>query len=84
MAFLFGEAARPDETFFVVDLKDVVENLQVHRAGEKIFADAFHDVGQGLAGFSGFHKFVVERADGIDADDFDVRDFFLSDSGRRR
>jgi hypothetical protein len=62
---------------FVAHLQDVVENLQVHCAGEKIFADAFDDVGEGLAGVSRFHFFVVERADGVHADNFDVRIFFF-------
>ena len=76
-AFLLREAARPDETFFVVDLEDVVENFQIHGGGEEIFADAFDDVGEGLADFSGLDLFVVQRADGIHADDFDVGILFL-------
>ena len=76
-AFQFDEAARDDEALLVVDLNHIVENLQVHRGGEKIFADAFDDVGLGLDRFAGFTKIVVERADRIDADNFDVGIFFL-------
>ena len=57
--------------------KDVVENLQIHGAGEEILADAFDDVGEGLADFSGLDLFVVERADRIHADNFDVGILFL-------
>ncbi len=62
-AFLLGQAAGPDETFFVVYLKDVIENFEIHGARENIFADAFDDVGEGFADLSGFDEFVVERAD---------------------
>src|SRR5271170_2096121 len=75
--FLFGEAARPDETFFVADLVDVVENFQIHGAREKIFADAFDDIGEGFAGVAGFYFFVVERADGVHADYFDFGILFF-------
>src|SRR5213596_3768748 len=47
-AFHFREAARNHETFFVVDLDNVVQDFQVHRCGEEILADAFHDVGLSL------------------------------------
>ena len=46
-------------------------------AGKNIFADAFDDVSVRLADFSGFHEFVVERADRIDADNFYFGIFFL-------
>src|SRR5208282_3686005 len=75
--FLFGETAGPDETFFVADLEDVVHNFQIHGAREKIFTDAFDYVGEGLAGFSSFHFFVVERANRVHADYFDVGILFL-------
>ncbi len=76
-SFLFREAPGPDETFFVIHLVDVVQNFHVHRAGEKIFADAFDHVRDRFADLAGFEEFVVKRADGIDADDFDVGIFFF-------
>ena len=76
-AFHFHQAARHDEAFFVVDLEHVVDNLQIHRGGKKIFADTFDDVGFRLHRFAALHEIVVERADGIDADNFDVGIVFL-------
>ena len=76
-AFQLGEAARDDETLFIVHLNDVVENLHVHGGRKKILADAFDDVGSGLDGFAGLEEIVVERAEGIDADDFDGGIFFF-------
>src|SRR6201984_3471872 len=75
--FLLGEAACPDETFFVIHLDNIVDDFQIHGAGEKIFANSFHNVGGGLAYFARLHEIVVERAYRIDADDFDVRIFFF-------
>src|SRR3989442_2797009 len=69
----FRKPARHDETFLVIDLKDVIQDFQIHGRGEKVFADAFDDVGFGLDGLSGFDEVVVKRAIGIDADDFHVR-----------
>ena len=83
-AFHLREAARDDETFFVIDLKDVVEDFQVHGGGEKILADAFDNVGLGLDRFSGFEKIVVERTNGIDADNFYGGIFFFQIISRRR
>src|SRR6185437_3795748 len=79
-AFLFREAARPDERFLVGDLQNVVENFEIHRRGENIFADAFHDVGFRLADVSRREKFVIERADGVHADDFYGGIFFLGET----
>src|SRR6266404_1676149 len=76
-AFQLHQAARDHETFFVVDLDDVVADFQVHGGGEKIFADAFDDVGLGLHGFAALDEVVVKRAVGVDADDFDAGIFFL-------
>src|SRR5262249_23637127 len=73
----FREAAGPDETFLVVHLDHFVHDLQVHGTGEKVFADAFHDVGGGFSDGAIFHEFVVKRADGIHADDFDFWIFFF-------
>ena len=52
--FLLREAARPDETFLVVHLNHVIENCEIHGAGENIFADSFDDVGVRLADVAGF------------------------------
>ena len=45
MPSIFTRRRAHDEAFFVVDLNDVVENLQIHRRREEILADAFDDVG---------------------------------------
>lgn len=78
-AFLLGEAAGPDEAFLVGDLNDVVEDVEMHGGGENVFADAFDDVGHGLADFAGLDEFVVEGADGVDADDFYGGIFFFEE-----
>src|SRR5580704_6467414 len=70
--FEFDQTAREDEALFIVDLKDVVENLEIHGSREKILADAFDDVGLGLDGFAALEEIVVEGADGIDSDNFDA------------
>src|SRR6266705_5339199 len=51
----------------------------MHGGGENVFADALDDIGVGLTDFAGLHIFVIERADGVDADDFDLRIFFLEE-----
>src|SRR5229473_7547235 len=76
-AFQFHETPRDYEALFVIDLDDVVADFQVHGGGEKIFADAFDNVGLGLHGLATFHEIVVERAVGVDADDFDAGIFFI-------
>jgi len=68
----FGQAARDDETFLIIDLKDVVQDFQIHGRRKKILTDAFHDVRLGLDGLPGLDEIVVERAKGIDANDFDA------------
>ena len=83
-AFVLHQLARADEAFLVGDLQHVVEHLEIHGRRENILADAFDDVGARLADLAGLEEFVVERPDGIDADDLYVRDFFPSGSGRRR
>ena len=52
-SFQLRQAARRHEAFLVIHLDDVVQNVHVHGGGKKIFADAFHHVGAGLADFSG-------------------------------
>ena len=76
-SFLLGEAARPDETLFVIDLDHVVQNREIHRGRENVFADSFHHVGVRLADVAGFRVFVEKRAERIDADHFYVRILFL-------
>src|SRR6202171_4232871 len=76
-ALQLGQAARDDETFLIIDLKDVVQDFQIHSCWKKILADAFHNVRLGLDGLPGLDEIIVERAKGIDADDFDVGVFFL-------
>src|SRR6202521_5544481 len=76
-AFQLRQAARNDETFFVVHLKDVVQDFQIHGRREEILADAFHNVGLGFDGLSGFDEIVVERAEGIHPDNFDAGISFL-------
>src|SRR5229473_1972840 len=76
-ALQLRQAARDDETFFVVHLDDIVQDFQIHGCRKEILADAFHNVGLGLDGLSGLDEIVVERAEGIDADDFDAGIFFL-------
>src|SRR5882757_4974494 len=78
-AFHFCQAARNDEAFLVVDLNDVVEDFQIHGRGEKILADAFHNIGFGFDGLPGFDEIVVQRAVGIDADNFYFGIFFLQE-----
>ena len=50
-SFLLHEAPRPDETFLVVHLDDVIDNLEIHGGRENVLADAFDDVRFGLADF---------------------------------
>src|SRR6266705_1609063 len=76
-AFQLRQSARNDETFFVVHLKDIVQDFQIHGRREEILADAFHNVGLGFDGLPGFDEIVVERAKGIYPDDFDAGIFFL-------
>src|SRR5258708_2062960 len=76
-AFQLRQAAREDKTFFVIDLKDVVQDFQIHGRGKEIVADAFYNVGLGLDGVAGRDKIVVERAVRIHADNFDAGIFFL-------
>src|SRR6266581_5377837 len=76
-AFHFRQAARNDEAFFVVYLEDVVEDFQIHGRGEKILADAFDHVGLGFDGLAGLDEIVVQRAVGIDPDNFYAGIFFL-------
>src|SRR5438445_6961925 len=76
-AFHFCQAARNDETFFVVHLNNIVEDFQIHGRGKEILTDAFDNVGLGLDGCSGFDEIVVHRAIGIDADNFYVGIFFF-------
>src|SRR5258708_3192742 len=76
-ALQLREAARHYEALLVVDLNDVVDNLQVHGRREKVFADAFDDIGFGLDGFAALDKIVVERTVRIHADNFDVGIFLL-------
>src|SRR6266567_491218 len=75
--FHFRQAARNDEAFFVVYLEDVVEDFQIHGRGEKILADAFDHVGLGFDGLAGLDEIVVQRAVGIDPDNFYAGIFFL-------
>src|SRR5260370_1241463 len=78
-AFHFCQAPRNDEAFLVVDLNDVVEDFQIHGRGEKILADAFHDIRFGFDGLPGFDEIVVQRPVGIDADNFYFGIFFLQE-----
>src|SRR6266481_3640619 len=76
-AFQLRQAARNDETFFVVHLQDIVQDFQIHGRREEILADAFHNVGLGFDGLPGLDEIVVERAEGIHPDNFDAGIFFL-------
>src|ERR1700731_1093183 len=76
-AFQLRQAARHDETFFVVHLKDVVQDFQIHGGREEILADTFHNIRFGLDGLPGLDEIVVERAEGIHPDNFDAGIFFL-------
>src|SRR6266849_1563183 len=76
-AFQLRQTAGDNETFFIIDLNNVVQDFQIHGCGEEILADAFHDVRLGLDGLPGLDEIVVERAVGIDADNFYVGIFFL-------
>src|SRR6266851_2357334 len=78
-AFHFCQAPRNDEAFLVVDLNDVVEDFQIHGRGEKILADAFHNIRFCFDGLPGFDEIVVQRAVGIDADNFYFGIFFLQE-----
>ena len=42
------ELARHQEALLVVDAHDLVDDLQVHRAGKEVLADALDLVGEGL------------------------------------
>src|SRR6266571_2650175 len=64
-AFQLRQSARNDETFFVVHLKDIVQDFQIHGRREEILADAFHNVGLGFDGLPGLDEIIVERAEGI-------------------
>src|SRR5216684_4227528 len=77
--FHFCQAPRNDEAFLVVDLNDVVEDFQIHGRGEKILADAFHNIRFCFDGLPGFDEIVVQRAVGIDADNFYFGIFFLQE-----
>ncbi len=66
-AFHLGQPTRDHETLFVIHLDDVVENFQIHRRGEKIFADPFHNVCLRLNRCARFHEIVVQRTVGIDS-----------------
>src|SRR4029077_6411851 len=76
-AFQFHQTPRDHETLFVVDLDDVVHNFEIHGGWEKILADAFDHVRFSFYGFAALDEIVVQRAVGIDADDFDGGIFFL-------
>ncbi len=76
----FARRRAQTKAFFVGDLQDVVEDFEIHRRGENIFADSFDDVGFRFADIAGLEKFVIERADGIDADDFDGGIFLLEET----
>ena len=60
-------------------MNNVVENFQIHGRWKKIFADTFHDVRLGFDGLPGLDEIVVERAVGIDADNFNVGIFFFQE-----
>ena len=81
-SLLLGEAARPDETFFVIHLDHVVENREIHGGGQNIFADSFDHIGVRLAHISRFRIFVKKRAEGVHADHFHRGIFFLQVAAR--
>ena len=47
-ALLAAQAPRGDEALLVVDADDLVDDLEVHRLGEEVLADALDLVGEGL------------------------------------
>src|SRR6266566_1258900 len=76
-AFQLRQAARKNETFLVAHLDDVIQNFQIHGGWEEILADTFHNIRFGFDGLPALDEIVVQRAVGIDADDFDMGIFFL-------
>ncbi len=86
MPSCLAETARPDEAFLVGNLEDVVEDVEVHGAGENILTNSFDDVGERLADFAGLDVLKVKRAVRIDAYDLNVGILFLeisSDAANR-
>src|SRR5579875_180548 len=79
-AFALGQAARPEETFLVAYLQHVVEHGKIHGGRQDVLADAFDNIGVRLADRAGFRVLVEQRAQRIDADDFDRRIFFLEET----
>ena len=67
-AFLPHQLARHQEALLVVDAHDLVDDLQVHGAGQEVLADALDVVRERARHPSGLDVLVVERADRIDAD----------------
>ena len=67
------QIARHEEALLVVDADDLVDDLEVHRRREEVFADALDLVGEGLGDAPRLDEVVIERADRIDADDLRCR-----------
>ena len=76
-SFQFSQPPRHHKTLLVIHLDNVIENLQIHRRREKIFADALDHIGLRFNGGPGLHEVVIQGAVWIDANNLDRGIFFL-------